>query len=155
MVGEEVRLSLAGAQDKVAVRMVNDNLALPIDGGPTTHILKAPIEGYADTVANECFCMQLADLLGLPVPAVEQRTFDDIEVLLVERFDRDYDENTGTLRRVHQEDFCQALAKPPDQKYQSEGGPGFVDLFNVLTRPFEAAPPSTACACSRWRCSTT
>ena len=129
-VGGEVRLSLAGAQDKVAVCLEDGEIALPTDGGPTTHILKTPIEGYQETVANECFCMQVAGAVGLPVPPVERRRIGETEVLLVERFDRARDGDS--LRRLHQEDFCQAMAVPPDLKYQAEGGPGFAEMFGLL-----------------------
>jgi serine/threonine-protein kinase HipA len=133
LTGTEVRLSLAGAQDKVAVRLVDGGVALPLDGGPTTHIVKTPIAGYQDTVANEGFCMRLAGAVGLPVAPVEIRDIAGLQVLFLERFDR-IASATGELLRVHQEDFCQALGIAPERKYQSEGGPGFAALFDVLTR---------------------
>jgi serine/threonine-protein kinase HipA len=126
-----VRLSLAGAQDKMAVRLVDGEIALPTDGGPTSHVLKTAIAGYPETVANEFFCMRLAAALGLPVPAVEWRECAGRQILLVERYDRQRD-GAGRLRRRHQEDFCQALGIPPELKYQSEGGPGLPQLFAVL-----------------------
>jgi serine/threonine-protein kinase HipA len=133
LVGDGVRLSLAGAQDKIAVRLVDGGVALPTDGGPTTHIVKVPIPGYADTVVNEAFCMQLARSVGLPAPAVHCRDCGGTEVLLVERFDR-IRTHGGHLQRRHQEDFCQALAIPPELKYQAEGGPGLPQMFDLLTQ---------------------
>jgi serine/threonine-protein kinase HipA len=131
LVGKEgVRLSLAGAQDKMAVRLIGGDIALPTDGGPTSHVLKTAIAGHPETVVNEFFCMKLAAALGLPVPAVELRECAGQPILLVERYDRE--RGAGGLRRLHQEDFCQALAIPPDLKYQAEGGPGLVQLFAVL-----------------------
>ncbi|MBM4063209.1 MAG: type II toxin-antitoxin system HipA family toxin [Planctomycetes bacterium] len=127
---EGVRLSLAGAQDKMAVRLVGEEIALPTDGGPTSHVLKTAIAGHPETVANEFFCMKLAAALGLPVPAVELRECAGQPILLVERYDRGA--GAGGLQRRHQEDFCQALAIPPDLKYQAEGGPGLAQLFAVL-----------------------
>jgi len=132
LVSDEVRLSLAGAQDKVAIRLEGDGFALPTDGSLTTHIVKVEIANYDDTVRNELFCMQLAASLKLPVPNTQMRWVGDTDVLVVERFDRERDE-AGNLRRLHQEDFCQALAVPPEWKYQAEGGPGFVQLFDVVS----------------------
>lgn len=124
--GEEgVRLSLAGAQDKLAVCVINDAIALPKDGRPTTHILKPFIEGLDGTVENEVFCMKLAVRMGLTVPAVSKASAGDTDFILVERYDRIQEEN-GIIRKLHQEDFCQALSVPPELKYEDEGGPGVV-----------------------------
>lgn len=60
--------------------------------------------------------------------------------LLVERYDRVRD-NLGVMRRVHQEDFCQALGVPPESKYASEGGATFKDCFELLRRV--SARPAT------------
>lgn len=48
----DVRLSLAGAQDKLAVTVINDQILLPRGGRPTTHILKPFIEGLGGTVES-------------------------------------------------------------------------------------------------------
>ena len=133
LAGRELRLSLAGAQDKIAVIMHDSALALPHTGQPTTHILKVPIANFDATVANECFAMRLAARAGLPVPATTMRVLQGMPILLVERFDR-VRGNDGVLRRRHQEDFCQALGVPPDRKYQGEGGPGLPAMFELLTR---------------------
>lgn len=132
LAGGELRLSLAGAQDKIAVQLVDGAIALPLGGLPTTHILKVPIANYAETVANEHFCMQLARAAGLTAPATEIRQIENTPVLLVERYDRTRGAD-GNLHRLHQEDFCQALGIPPELKYQSEGGPGLPQLFATLT----------------------
>jgi serine/threonine-protein kinase HipA len=121
--GEEgVRLSLAGAQDKLAVCVEGESIGLAKGGGPTTHILKPFIQALDGTVENELFCLRLAARLGLPVPNVEMR-HAAIPLLLVERYDRARHED-GTITRLHQEDFCQALSVPPELKYEAEGGPG-------------------------------
>ncbi|MEO6595528.1 MAG: type II toxin-antitoxin system HipA family toxin, partial [Planctomycetota bacterium] len=133
LIGKDVRLSLAGAQDKVAVRLVDGGIALPTDGGPTIHIVKVPIAKFEHTVTNEHFCMRLAAAVGLPAPEVTMRVVAGIPILLVERFDRERGHN-GRLRRLHQEDFCQALAIPPELKYQTEGGPGLPQMFDLLAR---------------------
>ena len=68
-----LRLSLAGAQSKVPVVLVDDAVALPLPGQPTTHILKAPIPRFPATTENEAFAMRLAAAAGLDVAPVEPR----------------------------------------------------------------------------------
>lgn len=134
--GEEgVRLSLAGAQDKLAVCVEGENIGLAKGGRPTTHVLKPFIQALDGTVENELFCLRLAARLKLPVPSVEMRHGGAIPFLLVERYDRSRHKD-GTIARLHQEDFCQALSVPPELKYEEEGGPGTersVDLIDRAT----------------------
>jgi len=121
--GEEgVRLSLAGAQDKLAVCIEDDRIALAKGGRPTTHILKPFIQALDGTVENELFCMRLAQKMGFAVPTVAMRKAGDIPFFLIERYDRI--KSGGLVQRLHQEDFCQALSVPPELKYEAEGGPG-------------------------------
>ncbi|NJL06935.1 MAG: type II toxin-antitoxin system HipA family toxin [Methylacidiphilales bacterium] len=132
LAGEEgLRLSLAGAQSKVPVVLVDGAVALPAPGQPTTHILKPPISRFKATTENEAFMMRLAAAIGLDVAQVEPRVIRDRTFLLVQRYDRAIDDD-GNVRRIHQEDFCQALGVPPETKYASEGGPTFKDCFALL-----------------------
>lgn len=132
MAGEDgIRLSLAGAQDKIAVHVKDDKVSIPLGGAPSTHILKPAIERFTGTVHNEAYCMTLAAAVNLPVAAVSTHEVSGIEYLLVERYDRTYDK-AGNIERVHQEDFCQALAIPSDMKYQSEGGVSLPQSFALL-----------------------
>lgn len=128
-----LRLSLAGAQSKVPVVLVAGAVALPNPGQPTTHILKPPISRFAATTENEALVMRLAASIGLDVAPVEPRTVRRRTFLLVERYDREPADGGG-VRRIHQEDFCQALGVPPETKYSSEGGPTFKDSFELLRR---------------------
>ncbi|MCM5557371.1 type II toxin-antitoxin system HipA family toxin [Pleomorphomonas sp. JP5] len=130
---EGLRLSLAGAQSKVPVVLVNGQVALPLPGQPTTHILKPPIARFPGTAENEAFVMRLAAAVGLDVAPVELRSAERRPFLLVGRYDRRRDTN-GIVRRLHQEDFCQALGVPPETKYASEGGPTFKDCFDLVRR---------------------
>ncbi|HEY9854704.1 MAG TPA: type II toxin-antitoxin system HipA family toxin [Stenomitos sp.] len=130
---EGIRLSLAGAQDKAAVCMMDDQLALPLHGTPTTHILKPAVAGFKDMVLNEYLCLKLAQEVGLEVPAVEMRKAEDIPYLLVERYDRVVDPE-HRLSRVHQEDFCQALGASSAMKYEADGGPGVAQCFGLVRR---------------------
>jgi len=138
---EGLRLSLAGAQQKLPVVLVNGRVALPEPGQPTTHILKPPIERFHATTENEAFAMRLAAAVGLKVASVEPRRLADRTFLLIERYDRDTGADGG-VRRVHQEDFCQALGVPPETKYASEGGPGFRVCFDLVRRACSAPAPS-------------
>lgn len=134
LAGEEgLRLSLAGAQSKVPVVLVDGAVALPAPGQPTTHILKPPISRFTATTENEAFVMRLAAAIGLDVAPVEARIVQDRTFLLVQRYDRAIGDD-GIVRRIHQEDFCQALGVPPETKYASEGGPTFKDCFALLRR---------------------
>ena len=134
LAGEEgLRLSLAGAQSKVPVVLVDGAVTLPAPGQPTTHILKPPIARFKATTENEAFVMRLAASIGLDVAPVEPRVVKDRTFLLVQRYDRTIGVD-GNVRRIHQEDFCQALGVPPETKYASEGGPTFKDCFELLRR---------------------
>lgn len=132
--GEEgVRLSLAGAQDKLAVCVEGEAIGLAKGGRPTTHILKASIQALDGSVENELFCLRLAARLKLPVPRVEMRRSGPIPFLLIERYDRSQHKD-GTISRLHQEDFCQALSVPPELKYEQEGGPGIERSLDLIDR---------------------
>lgn len=128
-----MRLSLAGAQDKAAVCVVDGKIALPQHGAPTTHILKPAILRFLETVENEYLCLRMAGRLGMPVPAVEIRRAGKTQYLLESRYDREIIPN-GLVKRIHQEDFCQALAVHPAYKYQADGGPNLKDCFELLKR---------------------
>ena len=128
-----LRLSLAGAQSKVPVVLVDGVIALPVPDQPTTHILKPPIQRFAATTENEAFIMRLAVAAGLDVASVEPRVVRDRTFLLVQRYDRSVSDN-GNIHRIHQEDFCQALSIPPETKYASEGGPAFKECFELIRR---------------------
>jgi len=138
LAGEEgIRLSLAGAQDKLPVLVVDGRIALPLHGAPSSHILKPAIPRIADSVLNEGFCLALAKAIDLKVAAADIRDAQGRPYLLVERYDRIRGPDDRPRRR-HQEDFCQALGVAPEYKYQNEGGPSVPDCFALVrkaTRP--------------------
>lgn len=134
LAGEDgVSMSLAGAQTKLAVAWDGNHVYIPVDGAPSTHILKPDAERLWGGVQNEAFCLTLARRIGLQVPQVTTGIAGRRHYLLVERYDRRHAE--GRWRRLHQEDFCQALGKPPEAKYQSNhagiAGPSLRDMFGV------------------------
>ncbi len=126
----DMRLSLAGAQDKTALIMLDGAPALPSPRTPSTHIIKPAIALVADSVENEYICMRAARDLGLPVPEVTMRYANDTPYFCIERYDREID--GGKVRRIHQEDLCQALNIKSSRKYESEGGPGLPLSFQLL-----------------------
>jgi serine/threonine-protein kinase HipA len=140
---DEVVLSLAGVNDKAAVYIDPDTgeIALPIGGYPSTHILKIDIERLPDSTRTEHFCMKLARTIGLDAAHTKIRIFNDRPVLFVTRFDRAYAQTSTGIRvtRLHQEDFCQALGVNPDVKYEKQGGPDLAAMF-ALTKQASSIP---------------
>lgn len=128
-----IRLSLAGAQDKVAVCVEEGTISIPLGGAPSTHIVKPAVDRFEGVVFNEAFCLNLAAGAGLPAAPAETMTVRGIDYLLVKRYDR-----IGT-ERLHQEDFCQALGIVSEHKYQKEGGPSLKHCF-ALVRQVSSAP---------------
>ena len=128
-----LRLSLAGAQSKMPVVLAEGRIGLPAPGQPTTHILKPPIARFPATTENEALAMRLAAVLGLDAAPVEPYVAGGRACLLVTRYDR-RSEPDGTVRRLHQEDFCQALGIVADRKYAADGGPGFRQCFELVRR---------------------
>jgi serine/threonine-protein kinase HipA len=143
------QFSLAGAQRKKALYRAGGKWYEPRGRTPSTHILKPPIPGFAGQVENEVFCLQLAAELGLAAPATWVESFGELPVFVIERYDRvrmagrkqlALDETGGEVRRVHQEDCCQALKVLPQNKYERDGGPGvrrIMELLSGSNRPVE------------------
>jgi serine/threonine-protein kinase HipA len=130
--GGRVRLSLAGVQEKLLLtRMPDGKWGRPVDGTPSTHILKPEIAAYPQTVENEAFCMRIAKNLGLNVAAVETTEIGKRKLIVVERYDRAVSPD-GFVRRIHQEDFCQAAGFAPETKYEEDGGPSLRRIADIL-----------------------
>ncbi len=131
-IDRRMRVSLGGVQEKLLLtRMVDGAWGRPVDGTPSTHILKPEVADYPATVENEAFCMRFAKHLGLPVAHVETTAIGGRKVLVVERYDRIVRPN-GDVERLHQEDLCQATATSPEKKYQDDGGPSLRRIASVL-----------------------
>ncbi|MCP4767932.1 MAG: type II toxin-antitoxin system HipA family toxin [Gammaproteobacteria bacterium] len=133
---EDFRISIAGVQEKTAFLWTDDQWQLPLGPTPTSHIFKPAMkEGpngadFSDTPWNEWLCLTLCRALGLETANSEVHMFGGKPVIVVERFDRSWRE--GVLYRLPQEDLCQALGVPPLRKYQSDGGPGILDIMSFL-----------------------
>jgi serine/threonine-protein kinase HipA len=135
-----LRLSLAGAQDKLPVVFDGERLGLPRNGTPSSHILKPPIHAAPDSVINEGFCMALAEVMQFRPAKSKIHQVLDRSFLLVERYDRLIDIQ-GHRQRLHQEDFCQALGVVPEMKYQNEGGPDLAQCFDLVRRATRPSAP--------------
>lgn len=135
-----LRLSLAGAQDKLPVVVNGDRIGLPCNGAPSSHILKPAIHAVGDSVTNEGFCLALAEAMQLKPARSRIHSVQGRQFLLVERYDRTRDAE-GRLQRLHQEDFCQALGVAPEMKYQNEGGPDLGQCFALLRRVTRPSAP--------------
>ena len=116
------QFSLAGAQPKTALLVDGERWGVPSGRVPTTHILKPPSDGFDGHAENEHLCLALARELGLPAAQSQVLRFEDEVAIVVARYDRR--RSAAGIRRLHQEDLCQALGLPPTRKYQNEGGPG-------------------------------
>ena len=135
-----LRLSLAGAQNKLPVVVEGQRLGLPKGSAASTHILKPAIAAVDNSVTNEAFCMALAKRMKLQVADTQILMAGDPRILLVLRYDRRR-AGDGAWSRLHQEDFCQALAVPPELKYQNEGGPDLQACFSLLRRATRPSAP--------------
>lgn len=135
-----LRLSLAGAQDKLPVVFDGNRIGLPRHGTPSSHILKPANHAVEDSVTNEGFCLALAEAMQLKPAKSKIHTVGDRPFLLVERYDRVTDAQ-GRRQRLHQEDFCQALGVVPEMKYQNEGGPDLAQCFELVRRVTRPSAP--------------
>jgi serine/threonine-protein kinase HipA len=144
--GEGLRLSLAGAQDKLPVILDGRSLFLPEGATPSTHILKLPTERFRGLCENELLTRFLAERAGIPCAEARLWPLPDKagNALLVTRFDR----TAG--RRVHQEDLCQALGLPPSKKYEADGGPTLADVIRLLSSE-STAPAADIERAVRWQ----
>jgi len=139
LVGEDgITMSAAGAQEKLpVVRFKDGTLGLALNGAASTHILKPASAKLRDSVANEAYCLRLAEAVKLSAAPVEIGRAEDVEYLLVRRYDRQIEGKS--VRRVHQEDLCQASGFPPYLKYEwnrevAQRGPTLKICMDTLAR---------------------
>lgn len=127
-----VRLSLAGAQEKLLmVRTPDGHWARPLNGYPSTSILKPEPDEYPGLATNELLALRLAALSGFDTAVAKIHTFGATRTLIVERYDRIL--SSGSVRRIHQEDLLSAAGRDPLHKYEYDDehghrGPTLRDL---------------------------
>ena len=137
--GDTGQFSLAGAQPKIALYRdsKSNQWGVPEGRTPTTHILKPATGAFDGQMENEHFCLRLAAELGFPTAHSSVTTCGATPVIVVERYDRV--ETDGIVRRIHQEDLCQAAGIRPHLKYQSQGGPS-PKVIGELLYAFSSSP---------------
>jgi serine/threonine-protein kinase HipA len=135
---QELRISIAGAQEKTALLWHENRWCRPSGPTPTTHIFKLPLgkvggvrADFSTSVENEWLCAEIVREFGQPVAGCQIANFGRHKVLVVERFDRQLMNNTWWAR-LPQEDFCQVSGLPSEQKYEEQGGPGMSAILSVL-----------------------
>jgi len=137
--GTPHRLSLAGAQDKIAVvREADGRLRLPVGDELSTHIVKPDslrVRGLRDF---EALGLALARSIGLDAVDAEPIEIAGRKALLVARYDRVAQANR--VARLHQEDFCQALGYPPELKYEAQGGPSLAACATLIRSTLRLGP---------------
>jgi len=148
---ENTRLSLAGGQGKIALyhddmKHISQGWHIPLNGSPSTHIIKPGLleARYPHLTLNEFLCLRAASECGIRAVDVEL-LFPEKPVIIVWRYDRMISDRTVgglmAVRRVHQEDCCQAYGTISNLKYEHDGGPGFEQVRGLLVKharlPFE------------------
>lgn len=143
---DDLRLSIAGAQEKTALLWHGGEWLLPTGSTPTTHILKLPLglvgnmrADMRTSVENEWLCARIVAAFGLPIAPCEIAEFEDVKALVVERFDRRLSRDGRWIVRLPQEDLCQATGTPGLLKYEADGGPGIDAVMAVLGGSVRAA----------------
>jgi serine/threonine-protein kinase HipA len=127
-----MRLSLAGAQSKTGLYYRDGRYFIPQNGSPSNIIVKPANKRFQDLVFNEYACLKIAASLGISIPAVQLVSTPSQHLFAIERYDRFLDNEN--LKRLHQEDFCQALRIQVQNKYQSDGGPDFSRCIDLLRK---------------------
>jgi len=141
---EEMRLSLAGGQGKIALyhddmKHISQGWHIPLHELPTTHIIKPGLleAHYPHLTLNEFLCLRVASECGIYAADVDL-LFPENPVLIVRRYDRIISDITinglEEVRCVHQEDCCQACGVKTDLKYEHDGGPGFKRVRDLLVK---------------------
>lgn len=138
----DFRISLAGAQEKTALLLLNGQWCMPRGSTPTTHIFKLPLGVIGGlqldrrhSIENEWLCSAILRKFGVPTARCWPAQFEDVKALVVERFDRAWRNGPSGdryLLRLPQEDMCQATGTPPTYKYEADGGPGMDKIFGLL-----------------------
>lgn len=141
---DDLRLSIAGAQEKTALLWHEGRWCRPLRATPTTHIFKLPLglvgnrrADMTTSVENEWLCSRILRAFDIPVAETAIATFGQTKTLVVTRFDRRMAKSGTHFLRLPQEDLCQATGTPASQKYEAEGGPGMADITTLLGQSLE------------------
>ena len=133
-------VELAGILDELPVIFDGTCIGLPLNGTPSSYILKPAIQAVEASVTNQGFCMALAEAMQRKPAHALIHKVGDREFLLIERYDRFLDSG-GNRKRLYQEDFYQALGVVSEMKYQNEGGPSLAQCFDLVRRVTRPSAP--------------
>lgn len=125
-----LRLSLAGAQDKLLIHLDQGIPYLCEGGAPSSVILKPDIRDLGDAVALSGFNELLSSTLAKKCGINAAEPFWYAAAYAVHRYDRIV--RDGTLLRLHQEDFAQIAGVSVANKYEEHGGPGWKSCFAIV-----------------------
>ncbi|MGK2852305.1 MAG: type II toxin-antitoxin system HipA family toxin [Candidatus Limnocylindrales bacterium] len=109
-----LRASLGGVQSKLVLARRDDAWTEPLDGAPSTHILKPEPDTWPGIAAAEAWALTVASAVTSAAEADVRTDLGSRPVVVVRRFDR---VDGDPIQRVHQEDLCQMLGLPPSAKY--------------------------------------
>ncbi len=155
---DDSELSIAGLQNKLLVCELDDgHWGRPVNGQPSSHIMKLDDGRYDGLLVAEHACLRLASDAGMRAAHSNLINVDGLDVLIVERYDRRRTHD-GMLERIHQEDSCQALGVNIDEqhgrgKYERFGGPTFAHIAELCDRygdPATAFPDLLATEVFTW-----
>ncbi|MFV0625910.1 MAG: type II toxin-antitoxin system HipA family toxin [Alphaproteobacteria bacterium] len=125
---DNIRFSLAGAQDKIVITYLDGKVYFPSVSLPSNYIIKPENQYFENVIYNENYCMTLCRRV-IGTAAVSGVYCVDIPFYIVQRYDR---KTVGdNVFRLHQEDFCQVLSLY-NKKYQKEGGPSLKTCYNLI-----------------------
>ena len=157
---DDLRISIAGAQEKTALLWHDGQWCVPQDSTPTTHIFKLPLgdiaalkADFSTSVENEWLCLAILRAMGLPAAESVIGRFPgpqgDVTALVVTRFDRQRASADGTdwIARLPQEDCCQATGTAASLKYERDGGPGIERILGILSGSEAATLDTTSFVC--------
>ncbi|MFS0698945.1 type II toxin-antitoxin system HipA family toxin [Cellulomonas sp. 179-A 4D5 NHS] len=126
------RWSLSGANSKFTLaRGVDGRWNEALGAAPSTHIVKPGLTEYRAQALNEYLCLAACAALGVRAARTEFQVFAEEPAVVVTRYDRARGPE-GAVRRLHQEDMCQALSVPPTRKYETSRGPTAQMILRLL-----------------------
>lgn len=131
--------SLAGTQQKFALRYEGGVWCEAFGSEPTTHIVKPGIRRVRAQALAEHVTMTAARRLGVSTANTQYVEFKSESAIVIERFDRE--RRDGTVVRLHQEDLCQAL--DVGEKYEDRGGPSAASIASLLSNAAARAKDAT------------
>lgn len=109
-----IRASLPGTRSKIALTWLGGKSSKPSRAIPSTHIVKVPDQTQTygangdHSSENELICGAVMEAYGLSMNRSRLTTFDQLKVLMIERFDRQKTLD-GRLIRLPMEHVGQAL----------------------------------------------